>query len=138
MFAKRRESCENLIGAGRRQRGAKLERNGSRSVGYCAAVSLSREYVLLFGFAFVLMSIRSCGDDEVGKSMTRRRRQRKEEKGKCAPPMDDREARARALLVVVLLLLFFRWDHPPIGTAAGVPDDIYLVRAYIYFFVVVG
>jgi hypothetical protein len=46
--------------------------------------------------------------------------------------MDDREARARALLVVVLL--FFRWDHPPIGTAAGVPDDIYLVRAYIYIY----
>jgi hypothetical protein len=82
MFAKRRESCENLIGAGR-QRGAKVERNGSRSVGYCAAVSLSVEYVLLFGFAFVLMSIRSCGDDEVGKSMTRRRRQKKKErKGK--------------------------------------------------------
>jgi hypothetical protein len=47
MFAKRRESCENLMVAVGRLGGAKVERNGSRSLGYCVA-AVPTEYVLLF------------------------------------------------------------------------------------------
>ncbi len=56
-------------------------------------------------------------------------------KGKCALAMDDREARARARSWLLCCYVVFFGDHPPIGPAAGVPGDIYIVRSYIFLYV---